>query len=103
MDQPIACTLPPGELRERTAALDELAGRALEARAPIPGGERLTFAGGAAVERDLRATVEAERACCAFLALDLRRERDRLVLDVTGPAEAAPVIAELFRSGRRRR
>ena len=96
MDPPIACTLSPGELRERTAALAELAGRALRARAPIPGGERLTFAGGAAGERDLRAAVEAERACCAFLALDLRRERDRLVLDVTGPVEAAPVIAELF-------
>ena len=92
MDQPIACTLPPGELRERTAALSGLAARALEARAPIPGGERLTVAGGPAVERDL----QAERACCAFLALDLRRDRDRLVLDVTGPVEAAPVIAELF-------
>jgi len=96
MDQPIACTLPPGELRARIAALAELAGRTLEARTPILGGERLTFAGGAVVERDLRAAVEAERACCAFLALDLRREGDRLVLDVTGPAEAEPVIAELF-------
>ena len=44
----------------------------------------------------LRAAVEAERVCCAFLALDLRRDDDHLVLDVTGPEDARPLIAELF-------
>jgi len=96
MDQPIACTLTADAFRDRTEALASLAARALVARAPIPGGERLTFTGGAAAERDLRAAVEAERACCAFLDLDLRREGDRLVLDVTGPSDARPLITELF-------
>jgi hypothetical protein len=96
MDQSIACTLTADAFRDRTELLAALADRALLARAPIPGGERLTFAGDAAAERDLRAAVEAERSCCAFLDLDLRRHEDRLVLDVTGPADARPLITELF-------
>ena len=96
MDQPIACTLTADAFRDRTVALAELADHALRERVPIPGGERLTFAGDAATERDLRAVVEAERACCAFLDLDLRRDDDRLVLDVTGPADARPLITGLF-------
>ena len=96
MDQPIACTLTADAFRDRTAELAALAGRALQRRAAIPGGERLTFSGDPATERDLRAVVEVERACCAFLELDLRRDADRLVLDVTGPDDSRPQIAELF-------
>ena len=96
MDQPIACSLTPDAYRDRRRDLSTLAGRALRDRVAIAGGERLTFAGDPATERGLRAAVDAERACCAFLDLELRRAGDRLVLDVTGPAEARPLIAELF-------
>ena len=96
MDQPIACTLTADAFRDRTEALAALAARALRERAPIPGGERLTFLGDAVAERELRAAVDAERTCCAFLDLELRRDGDRLVLDVTGPADARPLITELF-------
>ena len=96
MDQPIACTLRPAELADRTAELRELAEAALRSREPLADGERLTFEAGAETEQRLRGAVAAEAACCAFLRMDLRSEPDALGLDVTGPAEARPIIAELF-------
>ena len=96
MDHPIACTLSTSEFRDRTSQLARLADGALRSRAPISGGERLTFAPGAETEERLREAVAAEASCCAFLRMDLRSEPGALVLDVTGPADAEPIIAELF-------
>ena len=96
MDQPIACTLHPGELAGRTAQLAELAREALRSRTPIPGGERLVFAPGAGTEERLRDAVAAEAACCSFLTMDLQRLDHGLVLDIAGPEEARPIIAEMF-------
>ena len=97
MDQPIACTLTSAEYADRTEAMARLAHGVLRSRRPIRDGERLTFASSAGTERDLLEIVAAEARCCAFLRMDLRRRDDELVLDITGPAEAAPIIAELFR------
>jgi hypothetical protein len=95
-ETPIACTLNASEYRDRTAALAALAAGALRSREQIPGGERLVFSGDAEVERDLRAAVAAEASCCSFLHMDLRRTDDGLLLDITGPRDALPIIAELF-------
>jgi hypothetical protein len=95
-DAPIACTLTPGEYRSRTRDLSDLARRALLTREPIDGGERLTFTDSPAVERELAAAVAAEASCCSFLTMRLDRRAAGLVLDVSGPADAQPVIAELF-------
>jgi hypothetical protein len=96
MDQPIACTLSPGEFQDRTGRLAALAARALRSREATAGGERLVFADSGETERELRAAIAAEARCCAFLRLDLRRGSDGLVLDISGPEEARPIIAELF-------
>jgi hypothetical protein len=96
MDVPIACTLAPAELAGRTAELRDLASRALRTREPLADGERLTFAPGAETERRLRDAVAAEASCCPFLRMELRSRDDALVLDITGPAEARPIVAELF-------
>ena len=49
------------------------------------------------IETSARGERSSRRApCCAFLDLDLRRDDDRLVLDVTGPADARPLITGLF-------
>jgi hypothetical protein len=95
-DAPVACTLNASEYQDRTTKLSELAARALTDRRPIDGGERLTFIDVPAVERDLRTAVAAEASCCSFLAMRLERTDSALVLDVTGPAQAQPIIAELF-------
>jgi hypothetical protein len=96
MDQPIACTLTAADYAARTDDTTELARRALRSRHPIPDGTRLTFEASADTERELREIVAAEARCCAFLRMDLRPAGDALILDITGPAEAEPIIAELF-------
>jgi len=96
MHEPIACALPAGAYRERTAALSALATRALRSREPTADGERLTFADDPAIEHALRAAMAAERECCAFLRLELARAHGALVLDITGPGEARPIISALF-------
>jgi hypothetical protein len=96
MDQPIACTLSGWEYAERTQETSELARRALRSRQPIAAGARLTFEASVATERALREIVAAEARCCAFLRMDLHPAEDALILEITGPAEAEPIIAELF-------
>jgi hypothetical protein len=92
----IACTLTPAEYAGRTGELAALAARALRSREPTAAGERLVFADTPEIERELRAAIAAEARCCAFLTLELERTGDGLVLDVAGPQDARPVIAELF-------
>src|SRR5919109_4593048 len=96
MDTPIACTLPVDQFRTRTGELAALGSRALRSREPIEHGERLGFAADDTTERDLRAAIAAEAECCAFLSMDLRRDDDRLLLDITGPDEARPIIEQMF-------
>lgn len=87
---PIACTLTTkqaasqldewGELRSKASAVEE-----------VDGGYRVTLPASAdAVARDLAAR---EAQCCAFLTLDVTSSDDSVVVTVTGPAEAMPVIA----------
>ena len=96
MQTPIACTLSPEQYESRAAELTALAQRALRSREQTDHGERLTFDAGDEIERELRAAVAAEASCCAFLTMDLQRRDDRLVLDISGPEAARPIIAELF-------
>jgi hypothetical protein len=96
MEHPIACTLGPGRYEDRTNELAALAARALRSREQTAEGERLTFEDSADTERELRAAVSAEASCCAFLRMDLQRTDDGLVLDIAGPPDARPIIAELF-------
>ena len=96
MEQPIACTLTPGRYADRTGELAALAARALRTRAETPDGARLVFTDTPETERELRAAIAAEASCCAFLRMDLHRGDDGLVLDIAGPEDARPIIAELF-------
>ena len=96
MEQPIACTLNPAEYTARTGELAALAARALNSREQTPDGERLIFSDSAQTERELRTVIAAESSCCAFLRMSLARSDEGLVLDITGPRDARPIIAELF-------
>ena len=92
----IACTLDARGSAARAAELSALAARALQAREPTATGERFVFADAPGIERQLRAAIAAEARCCPFLTMDLRRGGGGLVLDVAGPRDAGPVIAQLF-------
>jgi hypothetical protein len=96
MDHPIACTLTAAQYRGRTNDLAALAQRALRAREQTAHGERLTFVDSEDIARELRAAIAAEASCCAFLRMSLERTDDGLVLDIAGPEDARPIIAELF-------
>lgn len=97
MTTQIACSLSAQDYLRRADDIREIARRALRSTRAIDGGVRLTFADAGGARDRLEAIVAAEAACCPFLTLDLRRTAKGLVLDVTGPREAQPVIAELFR------
>jgi hypothetical protein len=90
----IACTLTTPELRARRAHVAAIAQRSLRARRHVPRGEQLTFDQAAAPA--LRELVALEAECCPFLMLDLRTAGDAVVLTITGPDEAAPVIQALL-------
>ena len=93
---PIACSLTAAEYRQRVADTGDVAGQALRERRPIDGGQRLVFQETGDVRRRLEAFVDAESSCCPFLTMHLQSYGARLVLDITGPELAAPIIEELF-------
>lgn len=93
---PIACTLPPDGLAARHSWVDALAADALLERAPTASGVRVRLRDTPDVERRVRELVAAESQCCPFLGFELGREDGALVLDVSGPEDAEPVIAMLF-------
>lgn len=92
----IACTLPLERVPDRLALIGGLADDALLGRTPVPDGVRYRFAGGAEVERRVREVADLESQCCAFLHFAVARDGDAVVLDITGPAEALPVIEGFF-------
>jgi hypothetical protein len=96
VDQPIACSLSSAPYTERVQQLSALRRDAMLERSAIAGGERLLFADAPGIESSLRAAIDAEAECCSFLTLTLEHDGDRLVLDITGPEMARPIIAELF-------
>jgi hypothetical protein len=96
MNEPIACTLTSAEMRSRTEDAARITSAALRSRAPIAGGARLVFDARGSTEHDLRELIAAEAQCCPFLRFELERAGDDLVLDVTGPDDARPIIDELF-------
>ena len=96
MEQPIACSLDAADYAARRQQTAEIARDALRSREPAEGGVHLTFAATDATERELRDVIAAEADCCSFLRFALDRDGETLRLNVTGPADAQPIIAELF-------
>jgi hypothetical protein len=96
LDRPIACSLSSTDYAERIDQLAALRRDALLDRSPIEDGERLVFVDAPGIETSLRAAIDAEAACCSYLTLTLERDGHRLLLDITGPEMARPIIKELF-------
>jgi hypothetical protein len=91
---PIACTLTPGDLRERLGAIQTLT------REALLGYERdglklaLRYTPNT-VER-VRAMVTAEQHCCAFLEFEVRERPDAVHVTITAPQNARDAADELF-------
>ena len=94
---PIACTLDGAGQAERLDQWRRLLARA-DRRERVEGGLRFqlpaTLAGPAA---ELAA---AEQRCCAFFAFTLHLAGGGLALEVRAPAEALPLLTEVFGAAR---
>ena len=95
-DLPIACTLSPDGMTARLALIDALTADGLLDRTPTATGLRLRLRDTPAIERRTRELVAAESRCCAFLEFDLTRDEIGLVLEISGPEDAQPVIGHFF-------
>jgi hypothetical protein len=95
-DLPIACTLTPDGMTARLALIDALASDGLLDRTTTDAGLRVRLRDTPEIERRTRDLVAAESKCCAFLDFDLGREGDTLVLAISGPEDARPVIDMFF-------
>jgi hypothetical protein len=95
-DVPIACTLSPDGMTARLALIDALAADGMLDRAATPGGMRVRLRDTPDIEHRTRALVTAESQCCAFLDFELGRDDGDLVLEISGPEAARPVIDMFF-------
>ncbi|MEP7025587.1 MAG: hypothetical protein ABJB47_17665 [Actinomycetota bacterium] len=94
---PDACTLPTAERPVRSAEFDAVfAGLLQEAAQLSPTQGRWTFTADAAQAAELAGLLERENSCCSFFTFELTRDTaGTVVVDVTVPAEHAPVLAAL--------
>jgi len=91
--EPIACTLSSGDRGERIGAWRQLLARA-DSRERIDGGLRFSLpASLAGLTAELAA---AEQQCCTFLEFTLHLTGGALDLEVRAPAEAFPVLRDVF-------
>ena len=95
-DLPIACTLTPDGVTARLALIDALSADGLLDRTPTDAGLRVRLRDTSDIEQRARELVAAESKCCAFLDFDLGRDGGDLVLDISGPELARPVIEMFF-------
>ena len=91
---PIACTLTPGDLRERLDLIRTLTREALVASERDGLVLALRYAPDAA-ER-VRAMVAGEQQCCAFLNFEVREQPDAVHVTITAPENARAAADELF-------
>jgi MerR family transcriptional regulator, copper efflux regulator len=94
----LACSLSSAEGAERAARWRTLLDAGLLSRTATTAGQRLAFSSDPDVAGELDALVAAEQDCCPFLHLTVERFDDTLVLDISGPPDAADIVATMFGS-----
>jgi hypothetical protein len=91
---PIACTLVPGDYRDRLAWIAGLARDALRASERHDLVLELRYAPEAAAR--VREMVRREQVCCAFLTFDLRESPQEVRLVICAPEEARGALDTIF-------
>jgi hypothetical protein len=92
--QPIACTLTSGDLRDRLAWIATLNRDALRGYDRIDLTLRLRYVPQAV--QQVRELMRQEQACCAFLTFEMHEETDAAILTLKAPEEARSIIDALF-------
>jgi|SRR5216117_1734609 len=96
-DQPIVCTLRPGELNARASEMLPGIVALSTSRAWIEDGFHLEFSATAESLNAVGMMINAERQCCRFLRFQLTVEPDEgpLILDLTGPPGTQDFLAAM--------
>lgn len=89
----LACTLSANEVGDRLAQWEDVVAGSV-GRDSIDGGTRLRFGRDVDIAA-LAALIAAEQDCCRFFTFTLTVGAESVLLDVTGPADAQPVIDAL--------
>ncbi len=93
----IACLLDGIAYRDRIEAWLALARRALSSSAKRSSRSvELRYRADPDVLRALEDLVELERECCPFLSLHITHAEGEVILTVTGPEDAAPLLDEFL-------
>jgi MerR family copper efflux transcriptional regulator len=92
---PIACSLPLGAREDRRLTFAALAEGA-EARERTGRGLRLRFREPQGFQADVADLIRQEKECCPFLDFRIQATGGELLLDIAAPAEAWPIIEDLF-------
>jgi hypothetical protein len=95
MESPIACSLGVEDYPRRLLAIRKLGEAALLDVEATPDGALLSFRNSPHVRDELSSIVEAEAECCSFLELSVDSDGGRLILAVSGPPDAMPVVQGL--------
>lgn len=90
---PIACTLTGDDRADRIGHWRRLLAQAVR-REPVEGGVRVELP--VALTGEVAELAAAEQRCCAFFDFTLRPAGETLRLEVRAPAEAAPLLADVF-------
>ncbi|HSF15023.1 MAG TPA: hypothetical protein VLK65_05680 [Vicinamibacteria bacterium] len=95
---PVACSLPPLELRLRVGAIREGIARRISAVEDLEGGFALRLAPLDEALPEARAFVDFERQCCGFATFELRRDEaaDALWIEIRGPEGTKRFFEELL-------
>jgi hypothetical protein len=94
---PIACSLTAAAASDREAEWRALLSRALISRMSTRDGVRIELRKSPGVRSQLECLVAAEQKCCPFMALSVdTTDRAVLVLVVTAPELAAPILEQMF-------
>jgi hypothetical protein len=92
--QPIACTLTAGDLRDRLAWISMLNRDALRGYDRADLTLRLRYAPQAV--QHVRNLMRQEQACCAFLTFEIHEQPDEVTLTIKAPERARATIDALF-------
>jgi hypothetical protein len=98
MDLPILCTLNDRELQQRRHEILDRVQAAAIRKTELSNGYLYEFRPEPEMVATLKRLVALEQECCRFLCfrISLKDGRGPLVLEVTGPPVAKPVIADFF-------
>lgn len=94
--EPIACTLEPTDQKARIEEWQALRRDALIEEIRDGGLSTTLWRGRAGVAERLEQLIEAERACCSFLAFEMEKDDSIIRLETTFPPGAEAVLDLVF-------